>query len=279
MLFQFNLVIVSKGGNKLIKEGDKVLLYGEDGSKIILTIEANKKKGTHLGHVDMNEIIGKEYGEQIVLGKKKRVFYLLKPTYIDLIFNMKRRTQIIYPKDASYILFKLDVKPGDRVIDTGVGSGAMCGAFARIVGEDGKVYGYERREDFYNLAKKNLEEWGLIDYVELKQRDIANGFDETEIDALMLDVPDPYNYIQQCWSALKGGGKIGIICPTTNQVQEVLEKLYEFPFIDIEVWENLMRRYKPVPDRLRPFDRMVAHTTYLVFATKVLRKIGGVFDE
>ncbi|SHH30542.1 tRNA (adenine-N1)-methyltransferase [Thermosipho atlanticus] len=263
----------------MIKEGDKVLLYGEDGSKIIIRVEANKKKGTHLGHVDMNDIIGKKYGEQIVLGRKRRVFYLLKPTFIDLIFSMKRRTQIIYPKDASYILFKLDIKPGDRVIDTGVGSGAMCGAFARIVGKEGKVYGYERREDFYNLAKKNLKEWGLENFVELKLKDIANGFDETNVDALMLDVPDPYNYIQQCWSALKGGGKMGIICPTTNQVQEVLERLYEMPFIEVEVWENLMRRYKPVPERLRPFDRMVAHTTYLVFATKVNSKIGGVFDE
>ena len=65
---------------------------------------------------------------------------------------------------------------------------------------------------------------------------------------------------------------MGIICPTTNQVQEVLEKLYSYPFVDVEVWENLMRRFKPNPARLRPFDRMVAHTTYLVFATKVLKK-------
>ncbi|ABR30099.1 SAM-dependent methyltransferase [Thermosipho melanesiensis] len=263
----------------MIREGDKVLLYGEDGSKIIITVEKGKKKGTHLGHVNMDDLIGKEYGDLIFFGKKQRAFYILPPTFIDLIFNMKRRTQIIYPKDASYILFKLDVKPGSEVIDTGVGSGAMCGAFARVVGKEGKVYGYERREDFYNLAKKNLENWGLNDFVELKLRDISQGFDETNVDALLLDVPDPDNYIEKCWQALKGGGKIGIICPTTNQVQQVLEKLYDYPFIDVEVWENLMRRFKPNPERLRPFDRMVAHTTYLVFATKVLRKIGGVSDE
>ncbi|QTA37100.1 tRNA (adenine-N1)-methyltransferase [Thermosipho ferrireducens] len=260
----------------MIKEGDKVLLYGEDGSKFIITVEANKKKGTHLGHIDMEELIGKKFGEIIHIGKKRKKFFLLKPTFIDLIFSMKRKTQIIYPKDASYILFKLDVKPGDRIIDTGVGSGAMCGAFARVVGPHGKVYGYEKRKDFYALAQKNLKEWGLLENVEIKLRDIIYGFDEKEVNALLLDVPDPYNYLEKCWEALTGGGKIGIICPTTNQVQETLEKLYELPFVEIEVWENLMRKYKPVPQRLRPVDRMVAHTTYMIFATKVLEKTGGV---
>ncbi len=255
--------------NKLIKDGDRVLLYGEDGTKFLVRVEAGKKKGTHLGVVEFDTIIGKNYGDVITIGKTNKSYYLLQPTYIDDIFSMKRKTQIVYPKDSSYIVMKLDIKPGSRVIDTGVGSGAMCAAMARLVGNEGKVYAYERREDFYKLATQNLTEWGLIDRVELKLRDIAFGFDETNVDALLLDVPDPENYIQVCWEALGGGGRIGVICPTVNQVSMVLEKMYELPFIDVEVWESLMRQFKPYPNRLRPVDRMVAHTTYMIFARKV----------
>ncbi|WP_448378138.1 tRNA (adenine-N1)-methyltransferase [Fervidobacterium sp.] len=253
----------------MIKDGDRVLLYGEDGTKFLVRVEAGKKKGTHLGVVEFDTIIGKNYGDVITIGKTNKSYYLLQPTYIDDIFSMKRKTQIVYPKDSSYIVMKLDIKPGSRVIDTGVGSGAMCAAMARLVGNEGKVYAYERREDFYKLATQNLTEWGLIDRVELKLRDIAFGFDETNVDALLLDVPDPENYIQVCWEALGGGGRIGVICPTVNQVSMVLEKMYELPFIDVEVWESLMRQFKPYPNRLRPVDRMVAHTTYMIFARKV----------
>ncbi len=255
--------------NKLIKDGDRVLLYGEDGTKFLVRVEAGKKKGTHLGVVEFDKIIGKNYGDAITIGKTNKSYYLLQPTYIDDIFSMKRKTQIVYPKDSSYIVMKLDIKPGSRVIDTGVGSGAMCAAMARLVGNEGKIYAYERREDFYKLATQNLTEWGLIDRVELKLRDIVFGFDETNVDALLLDVPDPENYIQVCWEALTGGGRIGVICPTVNQVSMVLEKMYELPFIDVEVWESLMRQFKPYPNRLRPVDRMVAHTTYMIFARKV----------
>jgi tRNA (adenine57-N1/adenine58-N1)-methyltransferase len=262
----------------LIKPGDRVVLYGEDGKKFIIRVEEGGKKGTHLGVIEFNEIIGKEFGDIVMIGKTKKSYYILPPTYIDDIFSMKRKTQIIYPKDSSYILMKLDIKPGSKVIDTGVGSGAMCAAMARLVGENGKVYAYERREDFYNLALNNLNEWGLAGRVELILKDISIGFDHSNVDALLLDVPDPENYVHLCWEALAGGGRLGIICPTTNQVSMVLERLYEYPFIDVEVWESLMRQYKPYPNRLRPVDRMVAHTTFMVFARKVNKFIPKICD-
>ncbi|MGC8901966.1 MAG: tRNA (adenine-N1)-methyltransferase [Fervidobacterium sp.] len=262
----------------MIKPGDRVVLYGEDGKKFIIRVEEGGKKGTHLGVIEFNEIIGKEFGDIVMIGKTKKSYYILPPTYIDDIFSMKRKTQIIYPKDSSYILMKLDIKPGSKVIDTGVGSGAMCAAMARLVGENGKVYAYERREDFYNLALNNLNEWGLAGRVELILKDISIGFDHSNVDALLLDVPDPENYVHLCWEALAGGGRLGIICPTTNQVSMVLERLYEYPFIDVEVWESLMRQYKPYPNRLRPVDRMVAHTTFMVFARKVNKFIPKICD-
>ncbi|KAF2961924.1 tRNA (adenine-N1)-methyltransferase [Fervidobacterium sp. 2310opik-2] len=253
----------------MVKSGDRVVLYGEDGKKFIVKVESGGKKGTHLGVIEFDEIIGKEFGDIVTIGKTQKSYYILPPTYIDDVFSMKRKTQIIYPKDSSYILMKLDIKPGVRVIETGVGSGAMCAAMARLIGENGRIYAYERREEFYNLALTNLTEWGLADRVELRLKDISMGFDHSNVDALLLDVPDPENYIHLCWEALGGGGRLGVICPTVNQVSAVLERLYEYPFIDVEVWESLMRQYKPYPNRLRPVDRMVAHTTFMIFARKV----------
>lgn len=259
----------------IVKNGERVLLYGEDGSKFIVNVESGGKKSTHLGLLDFDQVIGRKYGDAVEIGKTGKRYYLLPPTYVDEVFAMRRKTQIIYPKDAGYILLKLDVRPGVRVVEAGVGSGAMCAAMARLVGERGKVYAYERREDFFKLAQANLETWGLIRYVELVHKDISTGFDHRDADALLLDVPDPENYVPQCWEALAGGGRFAVVCPTTNQVSAVLERLLELPFVEIEVWESLMRQYKPVPNRLRPVDRMVAHTTFLVFARKVNERTEG----
>ncbi len=254
-----------------MKYGDRVYLLAEDGSDFIIELKEGEKFVTHLGSVEHSEIVKADLGDVVETNLKKKI-YVLKPGIVENIFKMKRKTQIVYPKDIGFILLMLDVKEGDRIVEAGVGSGAMCSAFARLVGDGGKVFAYERREDFLKLARENLKRWKLLERVELKLKDISEGFDEEEIDAVFLDVPDPWNYIESAWKALKGGGRLGVICPTTNQVQETLRAIESFPFVRVEVWESLFRRYKPNPERLRPFDRMVAHTTYMIFAVKVNSK-------
>ncbi len=252
-----------------IDYGSRVYILAPDGSDFLVRVEKNHRFTTHLGTIDMDDLIGLEYGSSVETSKGKRV-YLLEPGIVQNVFKMKRQTQIVYPKDMGFILLMLDVKQGDRVIEAGVGSGAMTGALARAVGEKGRVYAYERREDFYELALSNLRRWALTDRVKLKLRDISEGFDERNVDSVFLDVPDPWNYMNHAWKSLKGGGRVAIVCPTTNQVQEVLKSIEESDFTGVEVWESLFRRYKTNPERLRPFDRMVAHTTYMIFAIKTL---------
>jgi len=255
----------------LIEDGDRIFLIGDDGEEFVTEVKAGKKFGTHLGAFLFDEIIGKPYGTSVKTSKGK-VLYAIEPGYIDNVFHMNRRTQVVYPKDSSYILMKLDIFEGKRVIDVGAGSGTMSYLFAKAVGRSGRVYTYERREDFYNLAKENLTRWGVIDRVDMKLRDISDGVDEINVDAFFLDVPYPWNYISVVWRSLKGGGRFCTVVPTTNQVQNVLEEMEKFPFVMVEVWESMFRQYKPVPERLRPFDRMVAHTAYMIFAIKVLRR-------
>lgn len=254
-----------------IREGDRIYLYLEDGKEYLLHVKEDRVFGTHLGNIVLRDILGKESGEYVLTSEGKKA-YLFQPGIVENIFHMRRRTQIVYPKDLGYILLYLDVKAGDRVIDVGLGSGAMCGALARIVGPLGKVYAYEKREEFIRVAVENLSDWGVLDRVEIKSRDIEQGFEERDVDALFLDVPQPWDYLRQCWEALRGGGRIGIVSPTASQVMEVLKGLHTLPFLAISVWESLFREYKTNPSTFRPLDRMVAHTTYMIFARKVFAK-------
>jgi tRNA (adenine57-N1/adenine58-N1)-methyltransferase len=180
----------------------------------------------------------------------------------------------MYPKDIGYVVLKLNVMPGCRIIEAGTGSGGLTVALARAVGTSGRVYSYEVRSDILRLAEANLDGLGLGHCVDFKLRDIAEGFDEEDADALFLDVRRPWLYLPQVVKALKHGGFWGAILPTTNQVSQLLAAMEaQQSFGHIEVEEVLVRPYKAVPARLRPIDRMVAHTGYLTFARKVAREV------
>jgi tRNA (adenine57-N1/adenine58-N1)-methyltransferase len=161
---------------------------------------------------------------------------------------------------------KLGVSAGSTVVEAGTGSGALTIVFALAVGLGGHVYSYEVRPDVLNLAEKNLAALDLTQRVTLKLRDVASGFDEVHAEALFLDLPNPWDYVEQARVALAGGGCFGCILPTTNQVVRLLSALEASGFGMIQVDELLLRSYKAVAARLRPMDRMVAHTGYLVFA-------------
>ena len=139
------------------------------------------------------------------------------------------------------------------------------------IGDTGKIYSYEQRLDSQSQAKKNLNRFGLLDRVELKLKDISEGFDEEGVDALFLDVKTPYDYISQVRKALKIGGYFGAILPTANQVIRLIETLKRFDFAFIEVVETSLRYYRAEAERFRPVDRMVAHTGFLLFARPINR--------
>jgi tRNA (adenine57-N1/adenine58-N1)-methyltransferase len=255
------------------KENDLVLLIGQDRKEFIVRLQAGGQMQTHRGCIDHNDLMGQPLGREIHshLGYP---FVVLEPSTCDLVRLIKRTTQIMYPKDIGYILLKLSVMPGARVIEAGTGSGGLTLALARAVGPQGRLYSYEVRPDILRLAKDNLEALGLTGSVDLKLQDIVNGFDETDVDALFLDVRRPWAFLTQVTDALKDSGFFGSIVPTTNQVTELVRALEAHQtFGHVEVEELSLRPYKAVPNRLRPVDRMVAHTGYLVFSRKVSREI------
>jgi tRNA (adenine57-N1/adenine58-N1)-methyltransferase len=236
---------------------------------------------THRGYINYDDLIGLPWGSQI-FSHKGSSFFLLQPSLADLLKDTRRNTQIMYPKDIGFSLVTMGIGPGTQVVEAGTGSGALTTALAWAVGETGQVITYEVRDEMQNLARKNLRRLGLDHRVIFKSRDIIEGFDETNVDALFLDVQKAFDYIGQVRQALKPGGHFGCILPTANQVERVLTALFQYDFAFVDVCEIILRYYKPVPERFRPTDRMVAHTGYLVFGRPMLPvkdRLAGEFSQ
>jgi tRNA (adenine57-N1/adenine58-N1)-methyltransferase len=273
---------VKKEEMERVKENDTVILFdpGKKKKYFLNLSLAEGKFNTDRGEVKLSEIVGKPYGSKIETHKGFSYVILPVSIYEFIMNKLNRLTQIVYPKDAGYILLRLNVKPGDTVVESGIGSGALTSVFAQAVGENGKVISYERREEFIKNALSNLRKLNLESRVEVKHRDISEGFDEIEsADALFLDVREPWLYVDKAYRALKTGHFLGILVPTVNQVIETLKELKRHPFMDVEVSEILFRKYKTVPERLRPEDRMPAHTAYLIFARKLPEDVRIEWEE
>jgi tRNA (adenine57-N1/adenine58-N1)-methyltransferase len=248
--------------------GDIVQLVGLRHKHFIFTLVPGGEMHTHRGIIKHDDMIGLPWGTQLFshLGSP---FFLLQPMLGDILTNLPRNTQILYPKEIGFILVTMGIGPGQRVIEAGTGSGSMTVALAHIVGDGGKVISYERRPEFQKLATKNLTRLGLEHRVDFKLKDIGEGLDDTNADAFFLDVPNPYDYIEQVRAALKPGGFFCGLIPTFNQVEKLLHALQRNKFAFVEMCEVLLRYYKTEPSRLRPTDRMVAHTGFLVFARRI----------
>lgn len=250
------------------RDGDLVQLLGRRHKSHFLRLKAGAVFQTHRGELRHDDLIGQPWGTRLE-SHTGNPFFLLQPSLADLITEIKRNTQIIYPKDIGYIVMTMGIGPGVHVLEAGTGSGALTTAFAYLVGAHGRVTSYEKREEMQNLARNNLVRVGLLDRVTLKLGDVMDGFEERDVDAVFLDLPNPYDYIPQVKTALRLGGFVGMILPTANQVSKSLEALRMNDFTAVEVCELLLRFYKPDWERLRPTDRMVAHTGYLVFGRSV----------
>jgi tRNA (adenine57-N1/adenine58-N1)-methyltransferase len=248
--------------------GDLAQLVGLTHKHFIFTLIAGADFQSHRGVLKHDDLIGKPWGSQ-VFSHMGAPFFLLQPSLADILNELPRATQILYPKDIGYILVTMGIAPGQRVMEAGTGSGSMTIALATTVGSEGRVISYEQKQDTQNLARKNLERVGLAARVDFKLRDIQEGFDETDADAFFLDVQNPYDYVAQVRAALKPGGHFCALIPTFNQVEKILYALKKNSFAFVEVCEILLRFYKADPMRLRPTDRMVAHTGFLVFARRI----------
>ncbi len=244
-----------------IQENGLVLIIHKD-RKYLKRISAGQGFHGKGGALNYSDIIGREYG--IRLGE----YDIYEPTIEDMIMHaFKRETQVVYPKDSFYIAFKINAKSGSRILEVGTGSAALTYVLAHTVGPRGKVVTFEVEERHYKNARKNIEKYGEWSNVELRNEDVKNYF-EAGFDAAFIDVREPWTCLDKVRSLVKESASMGMIVPTANQVSELLKAL-ENGFGHIEVMEIMHRKYKTVAERVRPQDRMIAHTGYLVFARKI----------
>ena len=256
--------------SQAINEGDSVLLYLDRKRTYLVKVEKGKSFHTHKGFIQLDELIGKQYGTRIASGMGVG-FVALRPTVRDHVFKMLRKTQITYPKDIALIVMFSGIGPGSRVVEAGTGTGALTSALAFYVKPTGRVYSYEIREDFVETALKNLKKAGVLEYVDLKNKDITEGIDEREVDAVVLDLATPWLVVPHAYSALKGSGTLVSFSPTIDQVVKTVEALKENGFVDIDTVECLMRRMQVERGKTRPQTLMTGHTGYITVARKALK--------
>ncbi len=267
-----------------IQDQDLALAVDVKDKAHLIKIRAGHKFETHHGIILHDAMIGRPWGS-LLYSTLGHPYLIVQPSTSDLIKHIKRSSQVIYPKDSAYILMRLDVKPGKRILESGCGSGGLTLALATSVMPNGRVYSQEIREDFIALTRRNMERVGLNEYVTFIHGDSTQGFQVDEkVDAVFLDMPAPETCIPQARAVLKDGGFFGSLVPTTNQVQNILRALDQSSFGLIDVEEIMTRRYKPVADRLRPQDRMIAHTGFLIFARAIVKPasqppVGAVEDS
>lgn len=261
-----------------IGEGDYVLLCLKQRKTYMVRAESGKTFHTHKGFLKFDDLIGKEYGS-VVTSSLGVDFVAFKPLLRDYIMKSARQTQINYPKDIALIVMFSGIGPGSRVVEAGTGTGAMTMSLAFYVKPDGKIYSYEVREEFFEIAAKNLKRAGLLDYVELKNKDITVGIEETGVDAVILDLAVPWLVVPHAYSALKPSGTLVSFSPTIDQVVKTVEALKESGFADIETVECLMRGMQVERGKTRPQTLMTAHTGYITYARKTVQTISVTADQ
>ncbi len=256
--------------------GDSVLLIDERrGKRHLVLLRAGHAFHTDRGFVGHDALIGTEEGGVVKTSLGAR-YLALRPTLAEYVLEMPRGAQVIYPKDLATICFFADVGPGQQVCEAGLGSGALTMALLRAVGPTGRVVSYEMREEFARRARRNIEaRLGPDVPLTVRQQDVYAGLEETEVDRVLLDLPEPWRLVDSAAGALRAGGIFCAYLPTVPQAQRVHETLAAHPaFALVETFETLLRPWHIAGPSVRPAHRMVAHTGFLTLARRVQPRAG-----
>jgi tRNA (adenine57-N1/adenine58-N1)-methyltransferase len=252
-------------------EGEKVLLVDNRRRRHLISLAAGQQFHTHAGMVPHDSIIGAPDGATVRTSKGARLT-ALRPTLNDYILEMPRGAQVIYPKDIGPILMLADIFPGARILESGIGSGALTTALLRAIGPTGRITGYEIRDDFAQRAVANVHGFLGPDVpLHVEVRDVYEGIDERDLDRVILDLPEPWRVVKHAADALAPGGILVAYLPTILQVGRLREELAESPFGMIETLEVLHRGWHIEGQSIRPDHRMVAHTGFLTHARLLVR--------
>ena len=244
----------------ILQAGERVLLLDAKQRRYLITLRTGASFHTHVGIVEHDRLIGTPEGST-VLGSTGRKFLVVRPTLSDAVLKMPRGAQVIYPKDLGAILIEADIAPGMRVLEAGVGSGALSMALLRA-GAD--VVGYELREDFAERARANVEAMlGPGAHYRVELRDVYEGIEEVGLDRILLDLPEPWRVLAPATEALRPGGILCAYLPSINQTAQLRAAMDQSGFGMASTLEVLHRTWHIEDRAVRPDHRMVGHTGFL----------------
>ncbi len=251
--------------------GDQVQLTDPKGRHHTITLEAGKMFHTHKGAFSHDELIGAPEGS-VVRTTGNTQYLALRPLLPDYVLSMPRGAAVVYPKDAGQIVTMADIFPGARVVEAGVGSGALSMSLLRAVGDDGALFSYERREDFAEIARSNVERYfgGPHPAWKLTLGDLQDNLVESDVDRVVLDMLAPWECLDAVAKALVPGGVICCYVATTTQLSRTVESLREHgSFTEPQAWESMVRNWHLEGLAVRPDHRMIGHTGFLLTSRRL----------
>lgn len=246
-------------------EGEKVVLVDSKKRRYLLTLKAGAEFHSHAGYLAHDALIGSEEGSTVRSTGKAR-YIAIRPTLAEFVLKMPRGAQVIYPKDLGAILMLADIFPGARVLESGIGSGALSMTMLRA---GASIVGYELREDFAAKAQENVRAFigdAAMTRYQVEVRNCYDGIDERGLDRIVLDLPEPWSVIPHAATALRSGGIILSYLPTITQTAQLRRTLTDHGFAMAETIEVLHRGWHIEGLSVRPDHRMVAHTGFLTVA-------------
>jgi tRNA (adenine57-N1/adenine58-N1)-methyltransferase len=253
------------------RPGDRVQLTDPKGRLHTITLTPGHQFHTHRGLFTHDDLIGRPEGW--VITNTAGVAYLaLRPLLADFVLSMPRGAAVVYPKDAGQIVAMADIFPGARVVEAGVGSGALTMSLLRAVGDAGLVHSYERREDFAGIATANVESFfgGPHPAWRLTVGDLATALDETGMDRAVLDMLAPWECLEAVADALVPGGVVICYVATATQLSRTAEALRDSGrFTEPSAWESVVRGWHLEGLAVRPQHRMVGHTGFLITSRRL----------
>ena len=254
----------------LLRAGDSVLFIDRKDRRYLRTLKPGATIPVRDGKVSADALIGTPDGSRVT-SSANETFLVLRPSYAELVLNLPRQAQVIYPKDVASILVWGDVFPDATVVEAGVGPGALTIALLRAVGPGGRVVSYDCREDHIEMARKNVARfYGDAPNWTAKLGDVYAAIDEGEVDRLVLDVPEPWRALEPAARALLPGGVLVGYVPTVLQVKSLVDALHQSStFGAIDTFETLQRFWHVREISIRPEHRMVAHTGFLTVARRL----------
>jgi len=262
------------------QDGEHAFLIDQRGTRHLVLLRKGEAFHSDRGWIPHDGIIGQLDGSWLRTSRGMR-YLALRPTLSEYVLEMPRGAQVIYPKDLAVLLFWADVHPGARVLEAGMGSGALTLALLRAVGPEGRVVSYEQREDFARRALANIHlRMGEVSNLLVRLRPVEDGLaDEEPVDRVLLDLPEPWRLVAPVARVLRSGGIFLAYLPTIIQARELHETLrLDRAFALVETFETLLRPWNIEGLSVRPFHRMVAHTGFITVARRVVPGDGPVAD-